>query len=124
MKNERKTGWATITHKDGSSVTGEIKVWHGDWPAVRMLGETWSFIVENATITYIDPPMPALPTKQGSVIEAGDGMRFFLVEKVDDVPWIASKEIGGFAYYSDEDLITYCRENGGFTIILEGKEPN
>lgn len=124
MKNERKTGWATITHKDGSSVTGEIRKWNEDSCFVSVCGYVRGFLIPaGVTITYTERPMPALPTKLGSVIEAGDGVRFFRSSGTI-YPWISSILIDTWGAHKESSILSYCQKHGGFTIILEGKEPN
>lgn len=127
MSNERKNGWATVTHKDGSSVTGEIVGWYANQFDINVLNEVLTFLSKDKTITYIDPPMPTLPTKPGSVIEAGDGMRFFLTgtEVFGKDRWTSSRDLDMEPQYttillhSDKAVSTYCASHGGFTILVE-----
>lgn len=130
MSNERKKGWATITHRDGSSVTGEIKTWRtgevktwrGDECLVSVCGcQQWFNIPEDGTITYIDRPMPALPTEPGSVIEAGNGVRFMRTSGVSQNCWSHTRPFDSLEWTTTDEVSAYCREHGGFTVIAEGK---
>lgn len=120
MSNERKTGWATITHRDGSSVTGEILAWYGDTFDLKVFGSERPFPSQDVTITYIDPPIPALPTKPGSVIEARDGARFFL-SHCSLYPWTSAISVDTEIVHNAKSVLDYCRKHGGFTVLLEGK---
>lgn len=123
MSNERKTGWATITYKDGSSVTGEILAWYGDTFDLKVFGSERPFPSQDVTITYIDPPMPALPDGSGAVIEAENGVRFFKFSSPSQFLWISSISIGGDFTHTEKTVLEYCHKHGGFTVLLEVKIP-